>query len=229
MDQYPIGDDGFEDSIITKVDSESDGSWSVAKADGWSCWVPNDSPVVPVVGMKIRCYMMLSTSIRGMFLDGQKVYYRTEDEQHAIWDDEKLKKEEADLLAAIEQRPDRDRRWKALPIEFQKRRDRFMAGNPNFARDFETYELFCCEQAVAIHDAMNSDAEKIRQFRELTWNEQKALAPKLDDGHSGNTFGSAIRLAYWLATNKENVVLEHGALATLVGCKAYGCTHVETV
>jgi hypothetical protein len=29
----------------------------------------------------------------------------------------------------------------------------------------------------------------------MTWDEQKSLVPGLDDGHSGNTFGVACRLA----------------------------------
>lgn len=46
-----------------------------------------------------------------------------------------------------------------------------------------------------------------------------------DDGHSGNTFGCAARLAYHYLTEQENIVREHGALVPLVGCEKYGCPH----
>lgn len=54
---------------------------------------------------------------------------------------------------------------------------------------------------------------------------QRAVLPTLFDGHSGNSFGMALRLAYHYLTNPENVFLEHGALTPLVGCDDYGCRH----
>jgi len=76
-----------------------------------------------------------------------------------------------------------------------------------------------------IYDALDGDKDRIRDFHSLSWKEQKELIEGLSDGHSANTLGSAYRLAYWLAVNPDNVVLEHGALTPLVGCKDYGCTH----
>lgn len=46
----------------------------------------------------------------------------------------------------------------------------------------------------------------------------------ISEGHSGNTFGCALRLAsWWLQGNEEAIEKSHGALAPLVGSKAYGC------
>lgn len=45
----------------------------------------------------------------------------------------------------------------------------------------------------------------------------------ISEGHSGNTFGMACRLAYLYLTEPENVIKLHGALAPLVGSKEYGC------
>lgn len=43
------------------------------------------------------------------------------------------------------------------------------------------------------------------------------------DGHSGNTYGCAFRLAVWyIAANGEAIVKSHGALAPLVGSEEYG-------
>lgn len=48
-----------------------------------------------------------------------------------------------------------------------------------------------------------------------------------DDGHSGNTFGMAMRLAWLYIEHPDFVAKEHGAMVPLVGCKDYGCTHEE--
>ena len=48
-----------------------------------------------------------------------------------------------------------------------------------------------------------------------------------DGGHSGNTFGMAMRLAWLYIEHPDFVAKEHGAMVPLVGCKDYGCTHEE--
>lgn len=55
---------------------------------------------------------------------------------------------------------------------------------------------------------------------------QKALIGS-DDGHSGNTFGMAMQLAWLYIEHPDFVAKAHGALVPLVGCKDYGCTHEE--
>lgn len=79
------GDTEFEDSTITKVIRGKSG-WDITKGDGWSFWVPGDSPVTPTEGMAIRMYGHgIGYRVRGLFLDGQCVFYRTEaeDDQHS--------------------------------------------------------------------------------------------------------------------------------------------------
>jgi len=129
---FPENDTGFEDSVLTKVFAGAKG-WSVTRDDGWSCWISNDSPVEPKVGMSMRCYT-LNSSIRGIFLDGVKVHYHTEEEERRRLADEKDKKDLENWDKAERERPERDNRWSALPPQFTARRDRFMTGNPLFAR-----------------------------------------------------------------------------------------------
>src|SRR4051812_35458468 len=78
-------DTSFQDTIITKVEHEgSAGGWFVTKDDGWSLFVPPETTVRPTVGMKIRTYGHgIGSAIRGIFLDGVKVFYRTEEEDAA--------------------------------------------------------------------------------------------------------------------------------------------------
>ena len=69
---YP-NDDQFKEVLIEKVDGNS-----VTFDDGWSFFVPEDSPVKPAVGMSARLYGKgIGSPVRGLFLDGQKVYYFT--------------------------------------------------------------------------------------------------------------------------------------------------------
>lgn len=76
---YP-NDWQFEETTVAKVSDESNG-WSIECANGWSFYVPTPSPVVPADGMTARFYGKgVGFTVRGLFLDGQKVFYRTEAE-----------------------------------------------------------------------------------------------------------------------------------------------------
>ncbi len=80
----PENDSQFENVIISKVNKHDDG-WTITRDDGWSFHVPPTSPVVPKEGMTARFYGQgIGSAVRGLFLDGEKVFYRTaeEDELH---------------------------------------------------------------------------------------------------------------------------------------------------
>lgn len=140
--------------------------------------------------------------VRGLFVRGQCVFYRTLVEQRAKEQAEIAEQHAADKAQFERDRASMDARFEALPDEFRRRILRFRAGNPDFRWRFESYELFCCEEAMKV----------------LT------EAP-LSDQHSGNTEGFARYLARIYAEQPEAVVTAHGALVPLVGCEAYGCTH----
>lgn len=81
MNDYPSNDEQFEEATISSVSKESEG-WSFGRSDGWSFYVGKDSPVAPEVGMTARFYGKgIGYIVRGLFLDGVKVFYRTEAEQ----------------------------------------------------------------------------------------------------------------------------------------------------
>lgn len=78
-------DDQFEDVKIKGVTKDSDGGWSIEREDGWSFWIGKDSPIEPKSGMTVRMYGRgIGAPFRGIYLDGQKVFYRTEaeDDEH---------------------------------------------------------------------------------------------------------------------------------------------------
>lgn len=82
MSGYPAHDSDFEDVTLVEVKGDTKKGWEVKRSDGWSFGVQPDSPVVPAVGMSARFYGRgIGCAVRGLFLDGQEVYYRTEVEE----------------------------------------------------------------------------------------------------------------------------------------------------
>ena len=76
-----LKDDQFQDHTITEVEP-MDSGWSITFDDGFSFFVKSDSPVKPKTGMKARLYGKgIGYAVRGLFLDGIEVYYRTEVEE----------------------------------------------------------------------------------------------------------------------------------------------------
>ena len=77
LTMYPEHDEQFEESRIAKVDGNS-----FERDDGWSFFVPSESPIVPRVGMVATFYGKgIGYTVRGLFLDGERVFYRTEAEE----------------------------------------------------------------------------------------------------------------------------------------------------
>jgi len=77
---YPINDDSFEETTIKAVSKQENG-WTIERKDGWSFGVSGDSQIVPEPRMVARFYGKgIGYSVRGLFLDRIKVFYRTVDE-----------------------------------------------------------------------------------------------------------------------------------------------------
>jgi len=104
---------------------------------------------------------------------------------------------------------------------FRQRIKKFTLTKPDW--EHAPYEVFCCREAVKIAKTLKT-AEKVREFKDLDVDEQYKTV-KLAKGHSGNTFGMSVVLAYDYLSNPDAVILEHGALTVLIGCPEYGCPH----
>jgi hypothetical protein len=223
FNEYPKNDNQFEDKVLSEVKKFND-SYELKFNDGWCFSIDNKSGIIPKVGDSIRTYGKgIGFTIRGFFVNGKKVYYRTESQQeqkHKNWCKKERKKKVTKLAS---EKDDRDTRVKALPESMQKRMQGFYERNKDFRIEFEPYELFCLEQAVAISNICKTDKE-ISSFHDLSYEEQKKLVPEISDQHSGNTFGFSCLMARILLTgNDEYIIKNHGALCPLVGCNDYGC------
>lgn len=223
-------DDEFQESAIEKV-RETESSYELTHNGAWVIGCPKvDGLPAPRVGETLRTYGRgIGSVVRGIVVDGRVYRYRTAVEQRADEEREHAERQaqaERDFLANQEAV---DARIAALPALFRERLAKFQRdGGHEFRRDYEAYELFCCEQAVVIADALKTP-EAIRAFCAAEWDEQKRLVPALSTEHSGNTFGMAALLARTYVEKPEFVPKQHGALTPLVGCQAYGCKHEEPV
>lgn len=217
-----------DELIIESVDGDSDdnGFYISANSSGFYLKKSNIGGAVPKKGDKITIHVYGGSSIRGVDLNGKKLYYFTDAEIDAERKKraEAYKKEQEERFEKEKDQLDAD--FDALPEIFQKRIERFRKNKPTFRVEFESYEMFCCKEAVKIANACKTP-EKVKEFKELMSYEEQLEFAEIDDGHSGNTFGCACALAYHYLTEKENVAKEHGALAPLVGSKEYGEVPVD--
>ena len=219
-----VHDSDFTDYALERVEGNREDGWSVTFDGAIGVYVPSHSPIVPEVGMTIRLYGRgFGYPVRGLYLNGVRVFYRTEAEQQEHHR-QQVEADKAKRRAEFEaERADMDRRYEALPPIFRARLDKFRRNNPDFRWEFEGYELFTCEQAVAFAETFKTPEALQTWARLEDPKEQHRQCPRMADGHSGNTFGCACKLAYQYLTTPENVERMHGALAPLVGSEEYGC------
>jgi len=184
---------------------------------------PKIKGFIPLPGMTVRFYGKgYGHTVRGIDIDGHISFYRTPEQAE---EDHRKMCERYDLesrQAFKKQKKQLDKDYDGLPDFFQKRIDKFRRNNPDFRYKYESYEMFCCKEAVKIADTLKTQ-EVLERWAKLDWAEQKQMVD-IDDGHSGNTFGCAVYLArLYLSEYPENVIELHGAMAPLVGSEEYGC------
>jgi len=208
-------------NLITNVTLSGD--WYSISHNGFCCGLNKSYGVEPKVGDKLTVHTKGGAfgTIRGMDLNGKKIFWKTDEDLEAERIEWLRKNEEEKQRRYKDSVVQMDKQYSALPKCFQERIDKFRANNERFRVDYEAYELFCCEQAVFIANACKTP-EMVQEFKAKNWHEQILQVPELSDGHSGNTFGASCALAYWYLTSPENVLKVNGALSPLVGSVEYG-------
>ena len=219
-------DPQFE-SYIVKEAQPGDGGWSLTFAEGTGIWCPSEHcQQEPQPGETARLYGKgFGYPVRGIAIGGRSYRYLTdeqEDARHAAW----VEAQHAERQAKLDsERATRDATRAGLPALFRERIEGFIAARPHWRRDYESYELFVCTEAVKIADRFKGDGPAIGGFHGADSAAQKELVPDLDySAHSGNTFGAACHLARLFIDAPQRVPLQHGALCPLVGCAEYGCS-----
>jgi hypothetical protein len=216
-------DKQYQSHTVKSVEERPDG-WEVSWREGMLLYVTNEHcKQAPVPGELARLYGRgLGYEVRGVVIGGRVYRYKTEAETEQARQDWLAAEQRKKLDALERERPERDAKIAALPEPLRQRIERFQRTLGGWRAEHEPSEIFVCEQAAAIAEALKT-REAIRSFHGLPYEQQKELVPALDDGHSGNTFGAACRLAALLLDRPDLLDKEHGALCPLVGCADYGC------
>jgi hypothetical protein len=225
MEEY---DKFGEPQEVTKV-TERDKYWDTM-CEGIGFGLNKEYGVEPKVGDMIAFSpeAILGCEVSGVKINDELVFHKSkreleEEHKQRVADQTKTKKEKFE-----EDKESLDKQYDNLPDVFQKRLDKFRTNNPDFRWEFEPYEMFCCEQALLISGKL-TEADKVKEFSKLDYDEQKKMIPELSDEHSGNTFGMSCKLAYIYLKDPDSVIKLHGALASLVGSEAYGCVSKEEI
>jgi len=87
MARYPDDDTEFQDRVIAEVSRDAAGTYTIV-CEGWHMWCGKDCTAIPLVGQTARFYGRgIGYSVRGLFINGEKAWYRTnaeDDEHHEI-------------------------------------------------------------------------------------------------------------------------------------------------
>ena len=207
----------------------------VVKAEGWSLWVEDKEGCgyLPQIGNILRMYGKgIGSKVRGIDINGITFRYQTIEQMEEENRLELAKSRLAQIEDFQKNKSKYEEQYNRLPPVFQRRIDKFRRNSHKFEWKHMPYELFVCEEAVKIANALGS-GNKIADFKNADFDMQREMVPGIDlDNRSGNTFDCACFLAQLYISDDyegegEPVVMAHGALCPLVGCKSYGCFSKE--
>jgi hypothetical protein len=199
-------DTTYDRLVLAKVEPAQDGSgWYVTSTKGWGIFVPNISGVpTPKAGDVLWNFGSIGQPVQGQILNNHVIWYRWP-EQRAVHRATELARYAAEKRQRFErERETLDARYQALPEPFRARIDRFRAKDPDFRVDSEAYESFILQQAALLAAHFKTEDAVLAWERigskdgdpPYDHDRQMAEAPAgWSDGHSGNTYGCAVRFA----------------------------------
>lgn len=214
-------DTQFEEKTIARVELHEQG-FTLTFDDGW-CFAADHGPLEPKPGMTARLYGKgLGFNVRGLLVDGQVFFYRSEEEDQRYWADH-FKEQKRQAKAAYEQgRETQLQDIAQLPLPYQSRLAGFMERAPETAWEHQGYELHICKMAVLMAEDAG-EAEQVERRHDSHWRRSGEALERLLADASGNQVGAAARLAYLQLTAPEGIAKEHAGLCPLVGCQKAGC------
>lgn len=234
--EYDHTNEGIITSVKDGIDYEYDfklGSWASGDAGhkgraGFS--IPKVNKLAKV-GDRVTVYIHGGSMVSQVDLNGIPVMWKTpwqEDREHKRWVEQDQRRRVREYNKA---KPQLEADYAALPPAFQRRIDVFRQYCPeDWSVNYMGYEMVCLRDAVKLIGIPKTDVDAwYEAFRAMKYEpQQEFLAEhgvKLDEGHSGNTFGMMLQLAWRFEHNPDQAFQYHGALTPLVGCIKYGCPH----
>lgn len=128
----------------------------------------------------------------------------------------------------------------SLPDLFNRRVSQYRQDR-NWRWKYEAYEIFCMKESLEISErfgrigagsfigmegyylAMRFAADTIRAVAKMESGEILSRFPFLDKIHTGTSLAYTLELAAITCEDISRVTRWHGALASIIGCDAYGC------
>ena len=214
--------DVYEDRVLEKIEDSGE-TWTITDEDGWFLGVTKVEGVEPKPGDIGRYYGRgIGSPVRGLDINGVEVYWESEEEYTARRLLEQTSRDADSKKVWEAKRGQMDQALLALPEEFQMRILRFRKNLPDFGWKHEDYEMASCKDAALFAKTLTTP-EEVDTFQQMTYAEQRHKIPEMGDGHSGNTFAMACRLAWLYLKDPTLVWQEHAAISALLGCKDSGC------
>jgi len=217
-------DDQYDEHRVKEV-TKADNGYEI-RCEAFSLFLASDdsSGVVPKAGQTVRIWGKGFFAFRGLAFDGQIAFYRSQEEDEARRRQEVIEQKVQRMNEYEAERDSFNARVEALPDPLRLRVEGFREfGGDEWRWDYEPYEMASCEEAARIYRVCHGDEQQIQNFALLTPEQQRKRNPKMDTGHSGNTWGMAIRLAWLMARDDSLVPKEHAVICPLIGCKEAGC------
>jgi hypothetical protein len=191
----------FEETDIEKV-KEYEDQWELTTGMG-SILSSKVEGFTPEEGHICKFYGKgFGYAVRGIEINGVVHSYLTEDQQaqkHKDWCEQR-KIEQLESYEKNKGQYEED--YNSLPPLLKKRMAYLYEKNPDDRFDWEGYELFIMTQATMLYNVLKTK-EKVEEFKAAEFDTQKEMVPELDDGHSGNTFGSSCYYASCLAEGMD--------------------------
>lgn len=135
--------------------------------------------------------LRIGDTLRGLMVNGQTLFYRTEEENNYYWRclwQEEYEKKKADFSMKL---PDLEIRLSQLPEFFRKKIERTDSDWCTLERD-----LVFFEQAYLIASHCKNSALEIDKLERLPFEEQKALVPALEQDYLAHAFLQAWILCF---------------------------------
>lgn len=206
---------------VTDVQSDERG-YSVSSG-GMGFFFAKHWGVEPKVGDKVELNTVGFSEIRGVRINGQQIYLKTDAEAEAEHEEWKKEREREQRAEFERDREKLDAQYEALPEAIRARITRLRTKKDTFRWEMEPYELFLSTEAAKIAAALKTPDEVV-DFAKADIERQRELVPSLDyQEHSGNTFGFACKIAHMFLLKPGAVKFMHGAFAPIAGCDGVGC------
>lgn len=173
----------YQDLIVEEAKgSVEDGGWTISTTTSTGFGMPAAEGIdPPVKDDRVRLWTYNGSYILGMALRGTVVFYRTREEHRAKLDKQTEERRAEEKAVYEEEGKEKlEARIAALPIDFQRRIEKYLMVNPDWGWEHGSYEVFCCEQAALLgerakavvaegdtEDAEEYWADKVKEGKEM--------------------------------------------------------------